>query len=294
VAASSPEQAKNQAETKDRARATKLKSQEEANKKHLQDLITRFGEVGTESGNTRVGLDQYGNLVLQEFKYNKKDEPVDTREVFFWVADDGISFQILNGSAAIKKLREGFKGNLESLRKQLYDKQFMSEEEYLSKDENALNKALLSSARNYSTIQVQSYTIDGKTKFTPYKSWLSGIVATRKGDESGYPRRDIDLQDRDVIRALVEDVYMDTNMQLPDDPSVIEAKVDRYMDMIKKGVLTTAKEVKGENVFTTGKGFSEARVRAELGKEIPTENPEAYQKAQSLNFLSFLAQMEQR
>jgi hypothetical protein len=290
VAASSPEQAKNQAETKDRARATKLKAQEELNKKHLQDLITRFGEVGTEGGNTRVGLDQYGNLVLQEFKYNEKGEPVDTREVFFWVADDGIGFQILNGSAAIKKLREGFKGNLESLRKQLYDKQFMSEEEYLSKDENALNKALLSSARNYSTIQVQSYTIDGKTKFTPYKSWLSGIVATRKGDGSGYPLRDINLMDRDVVEAIVKDVYSRTTDMAIDD-AFLKQETDRYMNQIKEGTLTTMEKVGGVNVRKQTKPFSEAQVQAELPKRIEQERPGATNMKKSFDFLVFLDQM---
>jgi hypothetical protein len=292
VAASSPEQAKNQAETKDRARATKLKAQEELNKKHLQDLITRFGEVGTEGGNTRVGLDQYGNLVLQEFKYNEKGEPVDTREVFFWVADDGIGFQILNGSAAIKKLREGFKGNLESLRKQLYDKQFMSEEEYLSKDENALNKALLSSARNYSTIQVQSYTIDGKTKFTPYKSWLSGIVATRKGDESGYPLRDINLMDRDVVEAIVRDAYSKETDMSPDEvDAFIQQKTDMYMNQIKEGTLTTMTKVGGVNVRKQTKPFSEAQVRAELPGMIERELPGATNMKKSFDFLVFLDQM---
>jgi len=161
VAAKSPEEAKAQSEKDTSANAAK-------NAKHLSDLKRRFGEVGTDSGDIRVALDQDGNLVLQEFKYNEKGEPVDTREIFFWVADDGISFQILNGSQAIKKLKEGYKGNLEGLRKLLYDKKYITEEGYLTKDENALNQALLLSARKYSTYEVQKYTIDGITKFTPY------------------------------------------------------------------------------------------------------------------------------
>lgn len=297
MAAKSPEEAKREADKKTAAAEAKNKADKELMAKHLADLKTRFGEVGTDSGNIRVALDQNGNLVLQEFKYNEKGEPIDTREVFFSVANDGISFNILNGSAVIKKIKEGYKGNLEGLRKALYDKNFMSETDYVTKDENALNQAVLQSARNYSTYEVQKYTVEGQTKFNPYNKWLSGITsAPKEGKQPLLPSRDINLIDRDIIKALVEDVYMQENMQLPDDPTLIESKVDRYMDMIKKGTLTKYKEQNkaGERESTTSAGFSESRLRAELSKEIPVESPESYQKAQSLNFLSFLAQMEQR
>ena len=282
MAAKSPEEAKAQSEKDTSANAAK-------NAKHLSDLKRRFGEVGTDSGNIRVALDQYGNLVLQEFKYNEKGEPIDTREIFFWVADDGISFQILNGSQAIKKLKEGYKGNLEGLRKLLYDKKYITKEGYLTKDENALNEALLLSARKYSTYEVQKYTIDGITKFTPYNKWLSGIATV--GGEGNLPVRDINLYDRDVIEALVKDVYMGETGNAPDQ-AYLDEKTDYYMGVIKEGTLTTQKKKGGEMVRKATPGFSEAMVRAELPKQIAEEQPMDVQQAKSINFISFLASLE--
>lgn len=282
MAAKSPEEAKAQSEKDTSANAAK-------NAKHLSDLKRRFGEVGTDSGDIRVALDQDGNLVLQEFKYNEKGEPVDTREIFFWVADDGISFQILNGSQAIKKLKEGYKGNLEGLRKLLYDKKYITEEGYLTKDENALNQALLLSARKYSTYEVQKYTIDGITKFTPYNKWLSGIATV--GGEGNLPVRDINLYDRDVIEALVKDVYMGQTGNAPDQ-AYLDEKTDYYMGVIKEGTLTTQKKKSGEMVRKATPGFSEAMVRAELPKQIAEEQPIDVQQAKSINFISFLASLE--
>ena len=282
MAAKSPEEAKAQSEKDTSTNAAK-------NAKHLSDLKRRFGEVGTDSGDIRVALDQDGNLVLQEFKYNEKGEPVDTREIFFWVADDGISFQILNGSQAIKKLKEGYKGNLEGLRKLLYDKKYITEEGYLTKDENALNQALLLSARKYSTYEVQKYTIDGITKFTPYNKWLSGIATV--GGEGNLPVRDINLYDRDVIEALVKDVYMSQTGNAPDQ-AYLDEKTDYYMGVIKEGTLTTQKKKGGEMVRKATPGFSEAMVRAELPKQIAEEQPIDVQQAKSINFISFLASLE--
>ena len=282
MAAKSPEEAKAQSEKDTSANAAK-------NAKHLSDLKRRFGEVGTDSGDIRVALDQYGSLVLQEFKYNEKGEPIDTREIFFWVADDGISFQILNGSQAIKKLKEGYKGNLEGLRKLLYDKKYITKEGYLTKDENALNEALLLSARKYSTYEVQKYTIDGITKFTPYNKWLSGIATV--GGEGNLPVRDINLYDRDVIEALVKDVYMGETGNAPDQ-AYLDEKTDYYMGVIKEGTLTTQKKKGGEMVRKATPGFSEAMVRAELPKQIAEEQPMDVQQAKSINFISFLASLE--
>ncbi len=265
------------------AKQTRLKKQKTEGLDRA-DLANRFGP----GGDLSTGLDQYNRWVLLQKDTKTGDQYI----VYLDVNPNGRDWEIVTGTDIIKRVKAAY-GNQEALRKALFDKGFLSENEYNTRSTSALNGAIVQAATAFSTEVADSYTTEGKIKFPTFSTWMSGLGSTG-GDKPDRPRRDIDLMDRDVIRALVEDVYMDTNMQLPDDPSVIEAKVDRYMDMIKKGVLTTAKEVKGENVVTTGKGFSEARVRAELGKEIPTENPEAYQKAQSLNFLSFLAQMEQR
>jgi hypothetical protein len=99
--------------------------------------------------------------------------------------------------------------------------------------------------------------------------------------------------DRDVVEAIVRDVYM-SELQKDVDPKIIKAKTDRYMEQIKKGTLTTIKEGSKEVTRTSTVPFSESQVRAELGEEIPRENKLDYNQAQSINFISFLAGMEGR
>jgi hypothetical protein len=99
--------------------------------------------------------------------------------------------------------------------------------------------------------------------------------------------------DRDVVEAIVRDVYM-TDLQKEVDPEIIKAKTDRYMKQIENGTLTTIKEGSKEVVRKSTVPFSEAQVRAELGEEIPKENKLDYNQAQSINFISFLAGMEGR
>jgi hypothetical protein len=99
--------------------------------------------------------------------------------------------------------------------------------------------------------------------------------------------------DRDVVEAIVRDVYM-SDLQKEVDPEIIKAKTNRYMEQIRKGTLTTIKEGSKEATRTSTVPFSEAQVRAELGEEIPRENKLDYNQAQSINFISFLAGMEGR
>jgi hypothetical protein len=97
--------------------------------------------------------------------------------------------------------------------------------------------------------------------------------------------------DRDVIEAIVKDVYF-TELQKEVDPEIIKTKTDRYMKQIEQGTLTTIKEGGKEVVRKTTVPFSQAQVQAELGKEIPVENTVDYNRAQSLNFLTFLSGMD--
>jgi hypothetical protein len=119
------------------------------------------------------------------------------------------------------------------------------------------------------------------------------VVRPAAGDGGGkkdLPVRDINLMDRDVVEAIVRDVYM-SELQKEVDPKIIKAKTDRYMEQIKKGTLTTIKEGSKEVTKSTVP-FSESQVRAELGEEIPVENTVDYNRAQSLNFLTFLSGMD--
>lgn len=281
----SPEEAKKRSETTTSAKVAQ-------DSKHISDLKRVLGEVGGSGGELVVGTDQYGQLILFKSIRDKQGREIRREEIFFWVQPDGVTFSPVYGAALIKKVKESYKGNLEVLRKDLYDKNLLSETDFKTKDETAFNQAIIKAGRNYSLTQVQRYTVDGETKFSPFTSWITGLGSAERGGEN-LPTRDINLYDRDVIEALVKDVYMNETGNAPDQ-DYLDEKTNYYMDVIKKGTLTTAKKAGGKVIRKSTPGFSEARVRAELPKEIAKEQPMDVQQAKSVNFITFLASMEGR
>jgi len=268
-------------------RKTAPKKQENIRK--VEDVNSLRNAFDPASGQPYLStsVDQYGKYILVEIDPTTGQES----KIYLTVDKDGRTWQRITASEMIKKVKEAYK-NPEALRTELYSKGYIDERDYVTKNPSALNAAILEAGTEFSTEIADSFTTEGKFRFPTFDSWIT--ARADYGKDSGGPRRDINLMDRDVVKALVEDVYMSENMQLPTDPSVIEAKVDRYMDMIKKGRLTTTKEGAGKtpDEIKTTAGFSEARLRAELQAEIPKEQPIDYQRAQSLNFLTFLGQME--
>lgn len=284
----SPEEARVRGETESKARVESTKKRREEEAKHLADLKRYFGEVGSAGGELFVGTDQYGDLILYENIINKKGEIIGRNEVFFWVQPNGTTFSKLYGAGLIKRVKEDYKGNLEGLRKQLFDKNFMSETEYATKDETALNKAIINAGRNYSLSEVQKYTIEGQTKFNPFSKWITGLGSAPRGGEN-LPVRDINLQDRDVIEAIVKGVYQRTTDMSPEEADAfIQQETDRYMKQIKEGTLTTVTKKGGEAVRKTTVPFSEAQVQAELPKRIEQQLPGATDPKKSFDFLAFL------
>lgn len=282
----SPEAARTRGEAESKARVESTKKRRELEAKHLADLKRYFGEVGSAGGELFIGTDQYGDLILYENIVNKKGSVIGRNEVFFWVQPDGTTFSKLYGAGLIKRVKEDYKGNLEGLRKQLFDKNFMSETEYATKDETALNKAIINAGRNYSLSEVQKYTIEGQTKFNPFNKWITGLGSAPRDGEN-LPVRDINLMDRDVIEALVKDVYTRTTDMAIDD-AFLKQETDRYMKQIREGSLTTVTKKGGEAVRKTTVPFSEAQVRAELPERIEAERPGAMNYKKNFDFLAFL------
>jgi hypothetical protein len=291
----SPDAAKKSAETKAAAAAAAAKKKREEQEKHLADLKRFFGDVGLDNGALKVGTNQYGDLTLYKDIYEgtgKNREFVRRDEVFIWIQPNGLGFTEQYGSQVIKSVKTNFKGNLELLRKQLFDKDFLSENDYKTKNETAFNQAILNAARNHTLTQVQSYTIEGNTKFSPFKNWLNSLGSASKDEkesQSLYPLREINLTDRDVIEAIVRDAYRGTTDMSPDEADdFIQQKTNMYMDQIKEGTLTTMKKVGGVNVRQTTKGFTEAQVRAEIPGMIESELPGATKYKKNFDFLAFL------
>jgi hypothetical protein len=281
MAASSPDQARAQQAAKERANANKpnpIRDQKNA-------LEKQFGGTNPEYF---LDFDPYGRVRILQTLVGGQPE-----QRFLVINPNGTDYSFANKTQIVKAIRNLYKNQKEALRKQLLDLQYITQREYDTRSETALNSGVLSAANEFTTEIVDAYTVEGVSKFPTFDKWLNGRPAAGDGDKKDLPVRDINLMDRDVVEAIVRDVYM-SELQKEVDPEIIKSKTDRYMEQIKKGTLTTIKEGSKEVTRTSTVPFSESQVRAELGEEIPKENKLDYNQAQSINFISFLAGMEGR
>jgi hypothetical protein len=278
--ASSPDQARAQQAEKDKAAAANKK----AGSAHEAGLASNFGGAQPKF---YLDFDQYGRVRILNTNIGGQPE-----QRFIYVKPDGISYSVndVKANEIVKLIRNDFKNNKEGLRKSLYDLGYLTEREYTTRSETALNSGILSAANEYTTEVVDSYLVEGKTKFNPFTSWLKSKPAADKGGDKNLPVRDINLLDRDVVKAMIKDVYF-SELQKEVDNETIEAKTDYYMDQIKSGTLTTVKEGSKEVTRTTTPGFSQTRLEAELQPKVKKEFTEDYNQAQSINFLSFLSDL---
>jgi len=281
MAASSPDQARVQQAAKDKANANKINASSDQKK----SLETNFG--GSQP-KYFLDFDPYGRVrILQTLVGGE------TEQRFLIINPNGTDYSFANKTQVVKAIRGLYKNQKEALRKQLLDLQYITQREYDTRSETALNSGVLSAANEFTTEIVDAYTVEGVSKFPTFDKWLSGRPAAGDDGKKDLPVRDINLMDRDVVEAIIRDVYM-SELQKEVDPEIIKAKTDRYMKQIENGTLTTIKEGSKEVVRKSTVPFSEAQVRAELGEEIPKENKLDYNQAQSINFISFLAGMEGR
>jgi hypothetical protein len=206
---------------------------------------------------------------------------------FLIVDDNGVDYDLINADKMVQQVRTYFKKNKEGLRKTLYDLGYITEREYTTRSEQALTSGILQVANEYTVDVVDSYRIDNKTKFPTFTSWLKGIPAAGDGGDSQYPLRDINMMDRDVVEAIVKDVYGKTTDMAIDD-EFLKQETDRYMEQIKQGTMTTLEKKGGVTVRKQTKPFSAAQVEAELPKRIKEERPGATDPKTSFDFLAFL------
>lgn len=272
--AKSPEEAKAGAE-KSQAKGIKDRS----------DLASDFGGANPKY---YLGLDSYGRV-------RQLNEVVGgaTVQRFLIIDENGTDYEVINADQIVQQVRTYFKKNKEGLRKTLFDLGYMTERDYTTRSEQALTTGILQVANEFTVDVVDSYRIDNKTKFPTFTSWLKNIPAASR-DESGsqYPLRDINMMDRDVVEAIVRDVYSrETDMSPNEQDAFIQEKTDMYMNQIKEGTLTTLKKEGGVNVRKSTKPFSEAQVRAEVPKFIEQELPGVTDYKKSFDFLAFLDDM---
>jgi hypothetical protein len=280
MAASSPDQARSQQAAKDKANAGKAN----ASRDQKNSLESNFGGAQPKY---YLDFDQYGRVRILNTLIAGQPE-----QRFIYVRPDGTNYSVadVRANEIVKLIRNDFKNNKEGLRKSLFDLGYLTEREYTTRSETALNSGILSAANEYTTEVVDSYLVEGKTKFNPFTSWLKTKPSAGGDGKKNLPLRDINLIDRDVVKAMIKDVYF-SELQKEVDNETIEAKTDYYMKQIQSGTLTTLKEGGKEDVRTTTPGFSQTRLEAELQPKVKKEFTEDYNQAQSINFLSFLSDL---
>ena len=280
--ASSPDQARAQQAAKDKANANKVN----ASRDHKNSLKERFGG---DNPKYFLDFDTSGRVRILQTIVGETEK----QQKFLIVNPDGISYSFANNTQIINAVRKMYAKQKETLRKELFDLDYITEREFNSRSETALNSGILRAANEFTVEVVDSYTVDGVTKFPTFTNWLSGKPPA--GDGSGkkdLPVRDIELIDPDVVEAMIKDFYME-ELQKEVDPDIIKAKTDRAMKRIKEGSLTTIKEGGKEVTRTTTPRFSQSELQSELSKEIPVENKLDYNQKQSIDFISFLAGMKE-
>jgi hypothetical protein len=267
----------------DRKASGELRKKSVKTKQDRSALVNRFGP----GGNLQTGLDQYNRWVLQELD----KETGESRVVYLLVDPNNRDWEVVNGTEVIKRVKAAY-GNQDALRKVLYDKGYISESDYVSKSVPGLNGGIIRAATEFSTEVADSFTTEGKMKFPTFETWITGRATSAEG-EGGGPRRDIQKYDRDVVRQMVVDAYLDSpNANLPDE-AIIERDTDKYMKMIEKGTLTKGKKNKaGEFETVSTPGFSEQRLRDEITKNRAKEFAGDEKTRTDLDFLAFLAQLE--
>jgi hypothetical protein len=149
------------------------------------DSASLAAKFGGQSPKIEVTQDAYGNWILATRTAEGTPLPQ-----YLYIKPDGTTWSAATSVEIVRQYKSDYakKGSLESLRKQLYSKGFLSKKEYETRDEAAFNNRLLEAATSHSVEQAQKYTIEGKTVFTPFDSWLSGRAASETGSGASQQR----------------------------------------------------------------------------------------------------------
>jgi hypothetical protein len=167
--------------------------------KDRANLQDRFG--GTNPP-IQITQDTYGNWLLAT-----RTEEEGLIPQYFYVQPNGRDFSVATAVEIVRAYKSEYvkKGNLETLRKQLKDKGFLSAKEYETRDEAAFNNRLLEAATSHSVEQIQKFTLEGKTSFAPFSSWLTGRAASV---DSSAPNAQRELTDKLNAGQDIDDFVM--------------------------------------------------------------------------------------
>ena len=166
------------------------------------DRASLQSKFGGENPPIQITQDTYGNWILAT-----RTEEQGLIPQYFYVQPNGKDFSVATAVEIVRAYKSEYvkKGNLETLRKQLKDKGFLSAKEYETRDEAAFNNRLLEAATSHSVEQIQKFTLEGKTSFAPFSSWLTGRAASV---DSSAPNAQRELTDKLNAGQDIDDFVM--------------------------------------------------------------------------------------
>lgn len=166
------------------------------------DRASLEGAFGGTNPPIQITQDTYGNWMLAT-----RTEDGTLVPQYFYIQPDGRTWSKATSVEIVRQYKSEYakKGNLESLRKQLKDKGFLSQKEYDTRDEAAFNNRLLEAATSHSVEQIQKFTLEGKTSFAPFSSWLTGRASSADGSA---PNAQRELTDKLNAGQEIDDFVM--------------------------------------------------------------------------------------
>ena len=143
-----------------------------------KDRASLQNKFGGANPPIEITQDTYGNWLLAT-----RTEEEGLIPQYFYVQPNGRDFSVATAVEIVRQYKSEYakKGSLETLRKQLKDKGFLKQNEYDTRDEAAFNNRLLEAATSHSVEQIQKFTLEDKTSFAPFSSWLTGRAASADG-----------------------------------------------------------------------------------------------------------------
>lgn len=133
----------------------------------------------------QITQDTYGRWILATKTADGQPVPQ-----YLYIQPDGRTWSKATSVEIVRQYKSEYakKGSLETLRKELKNKGFLSQNEFDTRDEAAFNNRLLEAATSHSVEQIQKFTLEGKTSFVPFSSWLTGRVSTSNGSSPNAQR----------------------------------------------------------------------------------------------------------
>jgi hypothetical protein len=112
-------------------------------------------------------------------------------------------------------------------------------------------------------------------------------MAVQSSGAANLPRKDVTLQDPEVLKEIIKNNYRSTIGRLPNAEEEA-ARLKELNAIINQGTVTTTKTVGGKKVSTQTAGFTQATAEALITKKAKETAPGDYKLQQGLNFSDWL------